>query len=407
MASEEDFSLLAIAMVIIGLRIFIRCTQIGFSSWQLDDYLMPLVAVVFGVETVAAYYEGWHGLTNAAMTDEERAAIDFSSREYDYRRSGSKAQVLLWMLYVFILWGLKLCITVLCSRLTAGLPYLRHRIRFAYILIGATYLGVTSTMLLSCRPLSKFWQIKTDPGNSCQPAVSRIFVFVAGVPNVVTDIYLLSIPLPLLWKVNISCRRKIVLISLFSGAIFSIGMSIIRADVIMRGGPDVVVYGSLWACRETFVAIVVTNLPILHPLFKKCAERLGLGSIGVSCTSSSRSGSKVIHPLRGLSRRRHLTAKPLSDNTYLSTEQILADSEVQRQTDIASGLPANGIVVDQEIRITMEPAPTVKTKEPKADAPRDGSDVACDLDFVRSSRPLAPRMSARTVRIGSAIEMYK
>ncbi|OTA77940.1 hypothetical protein M434DRAFT_40189, partial [Hypoxylon sp. CO27-5] len=278
-AGKEDFSLLAIAIVIIGLRIYARWAQVGFVGGQLDDYLMPLMAAAFTVATVTAYFEGRHGLTNAAMTDAERVAIDFHSREYRYRRGGSKGQVLLWCLYVLILWGLKLCVTVLCSRLTAGLPYLRYRIRFAYILIGTTYLGVTLTMLLSCRPLPRFWQIKINPGNSCQPAVSRIFVFVVLIPNIVTDIYLLSIPLPLLWKVNISCRRKIVLISLFSGAIFSLIISIIRADIILHGGPDVVVRGSLWACREAFVAIIVTNLPILQPLFKRCAERLGMNSV--------------------------------------------------------------------------------------------------------------------------------
>ncbi|KAI0095660.1 hypothetical protein F4776DRAFT_658754 [Hypoxylon sp. NC0597] len=367
MAGEEDFSLLAIAIVIIGLRIYARWTQVGFTGGQLDDYLMPLMAAAFTVATVAAFYEGRHGLTNAAMTDAERAAIDFNSREYHYRRGGSKGQVLLWCLYVFILWGLKLCVTVFCSRLTAGLPYLRYRIRFAYVLIGSTYLGVTLTMLLSCRPLPRFWQIKTDPGNSCEPAVSRIFVFVVLIPNIITDIYLLSIPLP--------------------------------------GGPDVVVRGSLWACRETFVAIVVTNLPILHPLFKKCAEKLGTGSVGVSSTSSSRRGSKSSHFLRSLSSNRHLTAQPLNDNTSQSTERILTDSEVQRQTATASPLPANGIVVDQEIHITMELAPAAKIKDSGTDSLRDGNDMACDLNSIKSSRPLAPRTSTRIVRIGSAIQM--
>ncbi|OTA61235.1 hypothetical protein K449DRAFT_434998 [Hypoxylon sp. EC38] len=390
MAGKEDFSLLAIAIVIIGLRIYARWTQVGFARGQLDDYLMPLMAAAFTVATVTAYFEGRHGLTNAAMTDAERVAIDFHSREYRYRRGGSKGQVLLWCLYVFILWGLKLCVTVLCSRLTwvfagplpfewvlhinrdttrAGLPYLRYRIRFAYILIGTTYLGVTLTMLLSCRPLPRFWQIKINPGNSCQPAVSRIFVFVVLIPNIVTDLYLLSIPLP--------------------------------------GGPDVVVRGSLWACREAFVAIIVTNLPILQPLFKRCAERLGMNSVGVSRTSSSRSGSRSSHFLRTLCSNWHLSEQPLKNNTSQSTERILPDSEVQRQSGTASTLPANGIVVDQEIHITMELAPAARIKDSGMDSPRDANDVARDLNSIRSSRPLAPRTSTRIVRIGSAIQIMR
>ncbi|KAI0840111.1 hypothetical protein F5Y06DRAFT_286012 [Hypoxylon sp. FL0890] len=369
MAGAEDFSLLAIAIIIVGMRIYLRWTQVGLVRWQLDDYLMPLMAAVFCVTTVIAYYEGSHGLTNAAMTDEERAVIDFNSREYANRRDGSRAQVILWTLYVFILWGLKLCITVFCSRLTAGLPYLRHRIRFAYVLVGTTYLGVTSTMLLSCRPLPRFWQIKTNPGNSCQPAVSRIFVFVVLIPNIITDIYLLSIPLP--------------------------------------GGPHVVVRGSIWACRETFVAIIVTNLPIIHPLFQKCAEKLGLSSVGVNCKLLARRGRKNRYPLRSLSSPRHQTAQPLSDKSYQSTERILADSEIQTQTNTPSALPASGIVVDQEIHITMEPAPTARTTGPGMDSACEGNDAVYDPNFIKSSTPLAPRISTRMIRIGSVIQMYK
>lgn len=73
--------------------------------------------------------------------------------------------------------------------------------------------------------------------------------------NVITDLYLLSIPLPvcfsafapnehvtdreqLLWAVNIGLRRKLTLMGLFSGAAFVIMASIIRAVVIITVGPD-------------------------------------------------------------------------------------------------------------------------------------------------------------------------
>jgi hypothetical protein len=50
--------------------------------------------------------------------------------------------------------------------------------------------------------------------------------------NILTDIYLLSIPLPLLWTVNIGLKRKIPLMALFSGAAFVIIAGIIRAVTI-------------------------------------------------------------------------------------------------------------------------------------------------------------------------------
>ena len=55
--------------------------------------------------------------------------------------------------------------------------------------------------------------------------------------NITTDIYLLSIPLPLLWTVNIGLKRKIPLMALFSGAAFVIIAGIIRAATIMSVCP--------------------------------------------------------------------------------------------------------------------------------------------------------------------------
>lgn len=42
MADAEAFTLLALALVVIALRIWARWVQVGPSNWQLDDYLMPL-----------------------------------------------------------------------------------------------------------------------------------------------------------------------------------------------------------------------------------------------------------------------------------------------------------------------------------------------------------------------------
>lgn len=41
----EQFTLLAIGLVTIGARVYIRWRSVGPSNWQIDDYLMPLVGV--------------------------------------------------------------------------------------------------------------------------------------------------------------------------------------------------------------------------------------------------------------------------------------------------------------------------------------------------------------------------
>ncbi|KAJ5298156.1 uncharacterized protein N7443_006276 [Penicillium atrosanguineum] len=226
----EAFTLLAVAIVIIGLRTTARWIMVGPRYFQPDDYLMLLAGMVYGLETAAAYMVGawFHGLTNNAMTDEERMALSADSEGYRLRVGGSKVQVAGWSLYTLLLWLLKTCMAIFYSRLTAGLINMRVRIHIAYGLIAATYIATLFSILFGCHPMHKNWQIYPNPGNYCQPAVSIIDIYVTVVLNVATDIYLISIPAP--------------------------------------AGANGAEQAGSWACRETFVAVLIGNIPMIYPL---------------------------------------------------------------------------------------------------------------------------------------------
>ncbi|KAI0172128.1 hypothetical protein GGR52DRAFT_549133 [Hypoxylon sp. FL1284] len=290
---DEAFVYLAFALVVIFVRMWARWVQVGPSNWQLDDYLMPLTGVVLTLKTITVHVvsASFQGLTNSYMTDAERAALDPDSTEYLYRQWGSKIQLIAWSFYAFILWASKVCVIVFYGRLTSGLMlmHLRLRMRIAYVFLGVTYVLVALSLLVACRPMSKYWQINPDPGDLCYPANSKFRIFVVLVPNIVTDAYLLSIPLPLLWVADIGTRRKVTLMLLFSGAIFVAIAGILRGVSILLAGPEGAITGSEWACRETFVAIVVANLPIIHPFFRQAKAKIGSSAL----FSRSRAGASA------------------------------------------------------------------------------------------------------------------
>lgn len=45
MGVAEAWTLLSLGLVVIGIRVYVRWTQVGPSKFQLDDYLMPLTGV--------------------------------------------------------------------------------------------------------------------------------------------------------------------------------------------------------------------------------------------------------------------------------------------------------------------------------------------------------------------------
>lgn len=118
--TTEAFTLLSLAIVAIGVRTGARISMVGWRNLQLDDYLMPLAGVVYGLETGAAYSVGakWKGLANNSMTDEQRMALSPDSEEWWLRVGGSKTQVMGWSLYTLLLWLLKSCMSIFYSRLT-------------------------------------------------------------------------------------------------------------------------------------------------------------------------------------------------------------------------------------------------------------------------------------------------
>ncbi|KAL2819976.1 hypothetical protein BJX63DRAFT_418544 [Aspergillus granulosus] len=274
----EAFTLLALAILAITIRIAARWTVAGPKNFQFDDYLMPLAGLVYGLETGAAYCVGawWRGLANNAMTDAQRAALDPHSQEHAWRVGGSKTQVLGWSLYTTLLWLLKACMAVFYSRLTAGLINMKIRVQIAYALIGATYIAVICSILFGCHPIQKNWQIYPDPGNYCQPAVSKIDVYVTVTLNVATDLYLISIPTPILFKARLPLREKLELLVLFSGGFFVMAAGILRCVLIVTAGANGAQQAGSWACRETFVAVIIGNAPMIYPFFRRIAKRAGL-----------------------------------------------------------------------------------------------------------------------------------
>ncbi|KZM23365.1 hypothetical protein ST47_g5499 [Ascochyta rabiei] len=257
--TTEAFTLLGVGIAVIALRTVARAT-----------------AVIYSLETAAAYVVGawWLGLANNGMTDEQRRMLDPESHEYSLRVGGSKTQLVGWSLYTLLLWTLKLCMCHFYSRLTSGLHHLEMRVKIGYVLIGATYVATELSILLGCRPFERNWQIYPDPGNYCQPAISKIDLYVTVVLNVLTDMYLMSIPMPMLWKASLDIRRKLSLVLVFGGGIFVMMAGILRCALIIKDPINGAQAAGSWACRETFVAVVIGNVPLIYPLTRRGVEKV-------------------------------------------------------------------------------------------------------------------------------------
>lgn len=95
----------------------------------------------------------------------------------------------------------------------------------AFIIL--VYTTMPSTTIFECTPIRKSWDELT-PGH-CYP--KKILPYFSGAINVVTDLYVLILPIPVLWSLNLSLNRKLRLVGVFSlGILYVLSSQIFRAQ---------------------------------------------------------------------------------------------------------------------------------------------------------------------------------
>ncbi|KAI1463532.1 uncharacterized protein F4812DRAFT_242767 [Daldinia caldariorum] len=332
----EAWTLLSIGILVTILRTYGRIKAVGLKHLQADDYLAWIGVTFYAVETSLAYSVGAvaQGLANNGMTDEQRAALSPDSQEYKTRVTGSQIQLAGWSSYSVLLWSLKASLLVFYMRLTAGLnrTYL-IRIYIGFGLLIASFMVVLLNLYLGCRPFHKNWQIYPDPGNVCQPAISNQVIWVYLSMNVTTDLYLISIPVPMLWQSSLKPAKKFGLIVLFSGGLFVVACAILRCALIVTDPVNGAQLAGSWAVRETFVAVITTNLPMVFPLIKLWLTPI-LGSLITTVRSQQKLTDKEsrsdLRTFGGGShqswrRRGPPTANPITNFTFNESEERIVD----------------------------------------------------------------------------------
>lgn len=87
------------------------------------------------------------------------------------------------------------------------------------------------TTAVQCRPLHKFWAIPPDSVEGYCINTTAFFYFTSGV-NIVTDIFIIALPVPTLLKINRPKKEKFALMCIFLCGTFAAVMAITRLHSI-------------------------------------------------------------------------------------------------------------------------------------------------------------------------------
>ncbi|POR36122.1 Uncharacterized protein TPAR_03687 [Tolypocladium paradoxum] len=331
----EAWTEYGLGVFVLFLRCFSRWKTVGFKNWEWDDVFAILVIVFWTLELLTLELIGQYG-TNIGVTGKKTALLtDIEIRRLEF---GSKCVLAGWNFYVTLIWTLKGHMLCFYSRIALGLT-LQRVVKWTGLACVIAYVGVLGAIWGHCRPVQKNWQVVPYPGDECTMAVANYLTLV--VLNVMTDVVIVGIPLPLLWKAKMTIGRKIAIGALLCSGVFIIVATILRCALSLRGEQGIH-DGTIWAIRETFVGIMAVNAACIKPLFSK--SRWITSSNGSSATPGAPSGHCLGHMRGGstgsMSKRRFnklAGETEMADNS--SEEHIVKPPEYNKwlKSEISGG----------------------------------------------------------------------
>ncbi|KAF4340907.1 integral membrane protein [Fusarium beomiforme] len=121
---------------------------------------------------------------------------------------------------------------------------------------------------LQCAPLEAIWN--RDLKMRCIANRLQLAYVCAGI-NILTDIVVAILPLPVIWKLNLRLSQKLALSAVFGLGCFTITLAIIRIKWVEIWSYITwdIVRPQLWALAEVTSALVCACIPTFKPLLLK------------------------------------------------------------------------------------------------------------------------------------------
>lgn len=149
------------------------------------------------------------------------------------------------------------------------------------------------SLIFTCKPVEAQWNIAIE-GAECLDT-KKVYLG-ASIPNVITDILLLILPVPYVWKLHAPLSQRMILVGMFSLGVFVSVVSVVRLCILMGlnlANGDVTYNLSqvfIWSLVEVQVGLICGCLPSLRP----AAQKLGLGKLLPTTKASEPRGSGQI-----------------------------------------------------------------------------------------------------------------
>ncbi|EKV11922.1 UbiD family decarboxylase [Penicillium digitatum] len=251
----ESWIMYGVGILFFILRLYARYKRMKFH-FQVEDYMMFL-AIIFYTAFVVTNIE----ITNYGSTLYEPGQFEtFTAYDIQQRVLGSKIEFASENCQVCTVYCLKACMLLVYFRITSNLK--QHQwVKLCAVYTALGWLATELTLFLNCHPVSGYW---TLPPPQRQCATYLNFEIVQAVFNISSDVTILLVVLPLLFRARMPWRTKLPIV-----VVFSMGIVVILCAIISKIFTFRSIFNTsyqFWYLREASIGVWVTNAPSVWSL---------------------------------------------------------------------------------------------------------------------------------------------
>ncbi|OHE98498.1 integral membrane protein [Colletotrichum orchidophilum] len=322
-----------ISVLLMGQRLYTKAFLIGRLQW--DDVFL-LLAWFTSIATIGlcvhmfAYGSGGvHGWEisvekyNVYMMDVFLAAAI-------YTLCGSFAKVSLLIFYF---------------RLSPQI-WFKQAVWVSLAIIAGYSIGIFFALVFACDPIAMSWDVTISDGK----CINRPSLYIAtAAANIISDLILFALPIPIVVKLQIPRRQKIGLFFIFAVGSLTVVTSIVRVSLLpaMLTTLDqswVIAWASLWIIVEANLVVICAALPTIRKFFRHVAPKIiGESTYGKGTKTIGGTGSKPISRLTigGTNGTRNRAEYSQFDREITGEAFVMANMGTNKPVAIATGNSEN------------------------------------------------------------------
>ncbi|KAH6655668.1 hypothetical protein BKA67DRAFT_690438 [Truncatella angustata] len=247
-----------IALVITGLRLYVRGWIVYAPGW---DDLMIFCSALCAIGGWSIFIiQSRHGLGHHQDTI-PAADLRIMSQAGLYQSIFSAGWALTF---------LKISIAIALLRLGSTRKWYIYSLWGTIVLNVLNAISGTFVFTLFCRPMAGYWD-KSINAKCASVNVLVIGGLVNTAINIFTDVLLATVPIPVIWSLNLELRKRLSIISIFSLGYAAVTMGIIKSvhQITYSSKNDNTFKQSIqfWGFLQLQVGIIAACAPSLGPLF--------------------------------------------------------------------------------------------------------------------------------------------